>query len=385
MTTSVSRLARPAAFALVALAGAFALSHLLARLFYDDVVWAVNGWFVPFDLTIFLRAGDAVLHGTSPYPAVEALHDDTQYVYPPLLAVLMTPLAALPSGLAASIFTLGGLAALVGGLLLLGVRDWRCHVLAIVSPLTHEALRWGTLGTYLVLLVALCWRFRDRPAAAGLAAAVTAVLKVFLWPVTVWLALTGRLRAAVVSVAAAAVLALGSWAAIGFAGLRDYPRLLDKLDGIGATESYSTVAIAHALGLPVGAARAVAVILCGVLLVLAARVARGARTQVERDARSLTLALAAALALSTIVWLHYFVLLVVPIALARPRLAGLWLLPLALWPFMWAGWFGDWPAGDLGELLVVAALAAAVVTLAVVREPLSLVPQRARTARARST
>ena len=88
--------------------------RLLARLFYDDVVWAVNGWFVQYDLTIFLRAGDAVLDGVSPYPAVSELRDDTSYVYPPLLALLMAPLALLPSGLAASIFTFGGILALVG-------------------------------------------------------------------------------------------------------------------------------------------------------------------------------------------------------------------------------------------------------------------------------
>ncbi len=103
----------------------------------------LNGWFVQYDLTIFLRAGDAVLDGVSPYPAVSELVDDTSYVYPPLLALLMAPLALLPSGLAASIFTFGGILALVGALLLLGVRDPRCHVVAILSPLTHEALRWG--------------------------------------------------------------------------------------------------------------------------------------------------------------------------------------------------------------------------------------------------
>jgi alpha-1,2-mannosyltransferase len=348
--------------------------RILARLFYDEVVWAVNGWFVQYDLAIFLRAGDAVLDGVSPYPSVSELVDDTSYVYPPLLALLMAPLSLLPSGLAASIFTFGGLVALVGALLLLGVRDWRCHLVAILSPLTHEALRWGTLGTYLVLLVALVWRFRDRPFVGGLAAAVTAVLKLFLWPVTVWLALTGRLRAAAVAVGAGLLLALGSWAAIGFAGLRDYPYLLEKLDGIAASESYSVFAIGQALGLSETAARLVAVALCAVLLLLALRAARGE----DGDARSLTLSLAAALALSPIVWLHYLVLLTVPIALARPRFSGLWLLPLALWPFMWIGWFGDWPAGNLEELLVAAALVVAVVTVAVVREPLSLAPLRSR-------
>jgi hypothetical protein len=47
--------------------------------------------------------------------------------------------------------------------------------------------------------------------------------------------------------------------------------------------------------------------------------------------RSLGLAIFASLMLSPIVWLHYFVLLVVPIALRWPRLAIAWLLPLVLW------------------------------------------------------
>ena len=43
---------------------------------------------------------------------------------------------------------------------------------------------------------------------------------------------------------------------------------------------------------------------------------------------SLTLALAAGLVATPILWLHYLVLLVVPIALARPRLSALWFAPL---------------------------------------------------------
>ena len=46
------------------------------------------------------------------------------------------------------------------------------------------------------------------------------------------------------------------------------------------------------------------------------------------EAVALVLALCAALAFSPIVWLHYFVLLLVPIALASPRFSLLWLLPI---------------------------------------------------------
>jgi hypothetical protein len=37
------------------------------------------------------------------------------------------------------------------------------------------------------------------------------------------------------------------------------------------------------------------------------------------------------------VWLHYLVLLVVPLALARPRFSVLWLLPVVLWASPRAG------------------------------------------------
>ena len=66
------------------------------------------------------------------------------------------------------------------------------------------------------------------------------------------------------------------------------------------------------LGLGPAAARAAAVALGAGLLALCWREGRRGF-----DERSLALALAAALALSPIVWLHYFVLLLVPIALAR--------------------------------------------------------------------
>ena len=63
--------------------------------------------------------------------------------------------------------------------------------------------------------------------------------------------------------------------------------------------------------------------------------------------------------LTPILWLHYLVLLVVPIALARPRLSALWFAPLALTVFEALDWYRGWPRGD-GEALVSVAL---VVTL----------------------
>ena len=42
-------------------------------------------------------------------------------------------------------------------------------------------------------------------------------------------------------------------------------------------------------------------------------------------------AVAAALALSPVVWLHYLTLLIAPLGVVRPRFSGLWLLPIVLW------------------------------------------------------
>ena len=49
------------------------------------------------------------------------------------------------------------------------------------------------------------------------------------------------------------------------------------------------------------------------------------------DAWTFAAATGAALALTPIAWLHYFVLLYVPIAIVRPRLSWLWAAPLLLW------------------------------------------------------
>jgi hypothetical protein len=61
---------------------------------------------------------------------------------------------------------------------------------------------------------------------------------------------------------------------------------------------------------------------------------------------TLTFALAAALAASPILWIHYFLLLLVPLALFRPRLSPLWFVPLLYYPL------GEtaWPAGDTKKL-----------------------------------
>jgi len=380
---STTRGRRAAAIVACALALCLVLpigARTMTRTWHADNLWAnslrsLGGVQLPFDFAVYLRAAEDVRAGDSPYVDAEELTEDSSapYVYPPLLAILLVPVTLLPddvrgSSPAAVLVSLFGIGCIVGALLALDVRDWRCYPIALLYPPTLENIEYGAVGPILVLLLALGWRYRERTAAASLCVGSAIVLKVFLWPLVVWLAATRRWKASLGAVVVSAGLALASWAVIGFSGLADYPDLLRRLSDIEAENSYSAYAIFVALGLHGGPARVLAAVLAAVLLVLAWRAA--AVGGVEGDRRALTLTLAAGIVATPILWLHYLVLLVVPIALARPRLSALWFAPLALTVFEALDWYRGWPRGD-GSALASVALVTAVVFVASV-----LVPRR---------
>ncbi|HSF62442.1 MAG TPA: glycosyltransferase family 87 protein [Gaiellaceae bacterium] len=349
-------------------------ARAIATQYDDDSLWAnslrsLAGLQVPFDFAIFLEAGEAIRRGESPYvdpDVVISENEPAPYAYPPLLALLVMPVTFLPEKVAGSsapaiLVSLLLIACTVGALFLLGVTDWRCYPVALLYPPTLENVEYGAIGPVLALLVALGWRYRDRNLGAAAAVGLAIALKVFLWPLVVWLAATRPWRAALAVAATALGLVLVSWAVTGFRGLTDYPDLLRRLADVEAESSYSAFAVLRALGAPELAARALVVATGVVLLVLAWRTARAtALATGERDRRSLTLTLAAGLVLTPILWLHYLVLLVVPIALARPRLSALWLAPLALTVFEALDWYRGWPRGDGAALATVAGVAAIV-------------------------
>jgi alpha-1,2-mannosyltransferase len=356
------------------------IARATATQWHDDVLWAsalrsLGGSQEPYDLRIFLDAADDVRAGRSPYIEPDAIAEapGSPYVYPPVLAFALVPLAALPERVSdvfvpGVLFSLVLVFAVVGALLLLEVRDWRCYPVALLYPVNLEAVEYGALGPVLLLLVALLWRYRDRTGVAAAATAGAVVLKLFLWPLVAWLAMIRKVRAAVAASVAAVALTLVSWAAIGFEDMGEYPRLLRELVDLEGENSYSAYAVLRTIGLPDLPAQAIT-IGCGLLLLaLAWREANaGGRSRLERDRRSLTLVLAAALVLTPILWLHYLGLLLVPIALARPRLSALWLAPLAFTVFELLDWYRGWPRGDAEALLSVVAVTAVVFVGALMR------------------
>jgi hypothetical protein len=278
------------------------------------------------DFGIFRTAALSVLHGHSPYvaPTAAAVSHFDKFVYPPVAALAFAPFTALPSGPAKVLMFAASLAAIFGALRLLRVEDWRCYGVAVVSAPAINTLALGALTSFLLLGAALVWRYRDNAAVAAVATAFTAVLKLFLWPLGVWLLATRRWRAAVICAGAALVLLLGGWAAIDFGGLRSYPTLVHLLEQVEGPVSYSVVAL---LGLSGAAETGTMVALSIAAVVGIAFAARGP----DGDRRALAIAVVASLLATPLLWLHYLLLLFVPIALYRPRLSGLWFLPLLLW------------------------------------------------------
>ena len=261
---------------------------------HDDSLWAnslrsLGGLEVPFDFAIFLKAADDVRSGESPYVDPETVSEDA----PGAVRLPAAPRdrphpcdraprrvgGSSPVGVLVSLLLV---ACVVGALLVLDVRDWRCYPVALLYPPTLENIEYGAVGPVLALLVALAWRYRDRVVAASAALGGAVVLKVFLWPLLVWLAATRRWTAASGPRALALGLALASWAVIGFRGLGDYPELLRRLSDVEAENSYSAFAVLVALGLPATLARVLVVLAAAALLVLAWRVARGSRRRRRR-------------------------------------------------------------------------------------------------------
>jgi Glycosyltransferase family 87 len=327
-----------ASIALAGLAAAWGLWHYGARL-WD----AASGGEAPHDLAVFLYAAGKLVHGHSPY----AFRGDSTYAYPPLLGFLAAPFHAMGDSAATVVWMVLSLAAVALALWWLELRDWRCYALAAIFPFTRSAVDLGTVAPLLLLSVAALWRWRDRLAVASGATGAAVALKLYLWPLVVWLAVTRRLRAAVGAAVCTVLLVLLPWAAVGFAGLGRYPGLLRHLSRDEATSSYSVTALAVRAHLPESVGLGLSALVAVALLAGAAWVARHSVLEArERDMVTLTFALAAALAASPIVWIHYFLLLLVPLALFRPRLSPLWFVPLLYYPL------GEtaWPAGDTKKL-----------------------------------
>ena len=315
------------------------LGVIPAAMYVPTLLHAVTGDRSSSDFLSFWRAGGDVWHGHSPYPLLHALPAVADrftfepFVYPAPAAFAMVPFAALPFAVAATLFLVLSCGAIVAALRLLNVRDWRCYGATFASVPVLAGTSLGAFSPLLLLGAAAAWRYRDRVSRVAPIVAALVVTKLFLWPLWLWLVYTRRFAAAAIAAALGLLATIGAWALIGFAGLRDYPRILSRLTELVGVNSYSPYALLRTEGFGGSASQRIVLALGAVLVVWGAVALR----MVRKDERSFVAAVALGLLLTPILWPHYLVLVYIPIALVRKTFSPLWLFPLLFW-FDGFGW-----------------------------------------------
>jgi Glycosyltransferase family 87 len=309
-----------------------ALTHGLAFWAIVAPIWvlvtaALGGNFALDFHHAYLRGAHAVAHGASPYGSLSAwalAHEP--FIYPPLSAYLFVPFTLLPTVVADVIAVVLVAAAVPATLRVLGVRDWRCYAIAFLWWPTIIAIQTANVTLPLLLGLALIWRYRDRRVVAGVVCGFVIALKLFFWPVLVWLVATRRYRTAALAATSSVLLVFLPWAGIGFAGLRGYPHLLSTVSNREGPGGYSIAALLHAV-LPNWTADTAVETLIGTAL-LAVVFIVGRR---RRDRDAFALAILAILVLSPLLEMHYVSLLLVVVALYQRRFGIAWVIPLLIW------------------------------------------------------
>ena len=189
---------------------------------------------IGFDLVqVYVPAGERVLDGESPFPAVDdpVLRQNAAYVYPPLAALLAFPSRRCRNPGCRSSACSGRLRSSGRDL---AARRARSAVLRRLRPLAADDTGLAERQPHRARRA----RLRPRLAVSGLVAqrrfvdGIGIALKLLLWPLVVWLLATRRVWAAWVAVWFTAVRVLLTWAVIDFEGLLAYPALLERLTEI---------------------------------------------------------------------------------------------------------------------------------------------------------
>jgi hypothetical protein len=309
------------------------------------VLSALSAGTFAFDFLAYHAAAQRVLAGERLYdPSVQVTGGFGLFYYPPPFVLFMLPFGLLPSGLASGIWLGLSLAMLVAAIAILPVRAgvrWATLLAAGLSWPVAYALKLGQVGPLLLLLFAIGWRWLDRPARFGVAGALGAIVKIQPGLVLAWALLTRRWMAVAIG---AGVLALTALAATVVAGgpsvWTDYVALLRNVsDPITTPHNFTPGAVAYQSGAPVVAAVAIqlasSIAAVGAVIVAALRL---------RPDASFLVAVVASQLLSPVLWDHYAMLLLLPVAwllerrqwwaIAIPLSMSVLLLPVGLPPII---------------------------------------------------
>jgi alpha-1,2-mannosyltransferase len=274
----------------------------------------------------FLAYYNASVHWAQHAPIYDLATTSTgtcgTYQYPPTFVLLAAPFSVLGFGAGTWLWIAALIAAYVVGTALLPIRSttrWMVFLLGAIGWPLIFGVRIGQVTPFLYLVFAVAWRGVDRrqPLPLGASVAIGALLKVQPGILAVWLLLNREWRAlafaavtGAIVVAAAAAAGLADWA--GFVTI-----LRSTTNAVTVDTNMALGATLHGLGLDAGTAGAIQTVnTVAILAVVAAAALRLPRTP------GFLVAVLASQLLSPIVWSHYALLLLLPVA---------WLLDRRQW------------------------------------------------------
>lgn len=289
-----------------------------------------------FDFLAYHQAAVRLLNGQ---PLYDMSFTETGgfglFYYPPTFAPFLLPFGTLDGGAATWLWIAISVVVFLIGVAALPtsrtVRWWIVFLAGWSFPFVY-AVKLGQVGPILFGLLALGWRWFDRPAWLGVTGALGAAIKIQPGLVLVWAILTGRWRAAVIGAVTLLVLAAGATLLAGVGAWSDFLRLLRTVsDPITTEHNFTPGAVAFQLGMSADAAALLQ--LASTIAVVAILIAS---VRLATDEASYLMTVVASQLVSPILWDHYAMLLLLPVAFLLS--AGRWwaaVIPLATaWPLI---------------------------------------------------
>lgn len=275
---------------------------------------AVAGDTLGYDFLAYHAAAVRVLAGQPAYDtSFEAAGGFGLFYYPPTFIPLVLPFGLLAAGAATWVWICVLLAAFGAGVAVMPVAltvRWLVVLLAGLSWPFLYAIKLGQVGPLLFLLFAIGWRWMDRGPLLGASGALGAAIKIQPGIILVWALLTRRWSAVLTGAAVLVGLAAVATLLAGVGAWTDFLTLITRVsDPITTPHNFTPGAVAHQLGVP----RDVAAILQWGSMALAALAVLGTALRLP-SVPSYLVAVIASQLLSPILWDHYALLLLLPVA-----------------------------------------------------------------------
>lgn len=283
------------------------------------LIVAVAGSTLGYDYAAYGNAARRLLDGQPLYDTSVAVAGGFAiFLYPPPFALAMIPFALLPGDLGLWAWLACLVAAFLAGVALLPVRRevrWAVVFLAGVSWPYLYSIKLGQVGPLLFLAFAAGWRWTASPRNLGAAVAIGALIKLQPALLFGWLAGTRRWRALAVGAGACAAAAVLVTPVVGLATWADYATLLRRVSTpVTTPHNFTPGAVAFQLGVDEGVASMIeAAAIAGALAVAAWAWFRAPAMP------AYLVTVVASQLLSPLLWDHYAMLLLLPVAFLVER------------------------------------------------------------------